>query len=162
MKMRIMEASVGAFMLFGLFTLAILAFKISGLSFNENRKNYTLYAEFSNIGSLSSRARVSVGGVTIGRLTQITLDKETYMARVVMKIDKSINNIPVDSIAVINTAGLLGEKYVSIQIGGATRYMKDGHFFSDTQAALVLENLISKFLFHPDKSSSEKIIFPRS
>ena len=154
MRMRTVEISVGAFILAGIFALIFLALRVSGLSLSDNRQAYTLYANFDNVGSLNNRTRVAIGGVTVGRVTGISLDKKTYMARVAMNIEDSVDNIPVDSTASILTAGLLGEQYVSIGIGGEDRYMKPGDTFSDTQSALVLENLIGKFLFN-DSGSKE-------
>jgi len=157
MRMRTVEISVGAFILAGVFALILLALKVSGLSLSNTHQTYTLYAEFDNIGGLNNRARVAIGGVTVGRVTNIKLDKKTYMARVAMSINDNINNIPTDSAAAITTAGLLGEKYISISIGGEDHYFKEGDTFSDTQSALILENLIGKFLLgagNSEKSSS--------
>ena len=153
MRMRTIEISVGAFMLAGVFALVLLALKVSGLSLNSNHQTYTLYAEFDNIGGLNDRARIAIGGVTVGRVTNISLDKKTYMARVTLNIDQNIDNIPIDSSASIMTAGLLGEKYLSISIGGSDNYFKPGDTFSDTQSALVLENLIGKFLLNAGNSN---------
>lgn len=159
MRMRTIEISVGAFMLAGIFALVLLALKVSGLSLNQSHQTYTLYAEFDNIGPLTDRARIAIGGVTVGRVTDISLDKKTYMARVTLSINKNIDNIPIDSTASIMTAGLLGEKYISISIGGENHYFKPDDTFSDTQSAIILENLIGKFLLNSgssDKSSQSQ------
>ena len=146
MRMRTVEISVGAFLLAGLFALVLLALRVSGLSVDSENSSYRLYAEFDNVGSLTKRAKVSMGGVTIGRVVSIELDKKTYMARVVMDIQSKVDNIPVDSSAAILTAGLLGEKFVGISIGGAQEFYKDDETIDDTQSAIVLEDLIGKFL----------------
>lgn len=146
MRMRTIEISVGVFILAGMFALFLLALKVSGLSLTGNSQTYELYAEFDHVGSLTHRAKVAMAGVTIGRVVGIELNKQTYMARVTMAIDSNVDNIPVDSTAAIETAGLLGEKYVGISIGGATEYLRPGELFDDTQSAIVLEDLIGKFM----------------
>ena len=146
MRMRTVEISAGAFLLAGIFALVLLALRVSGLSVDSDASTYRLYAEFDNIGSLSHRAKVSMAGVTIGRVVSVELDKRTYMGRVVMDIDSDIDNIPVDSTAAIITAGLLGEKFIGISVGGSREFYQDGETIDDTQSAIVLEDLIGKFL----------------
>ena len=146
MRMRTVEISVGAFLLAGIFALILLALRVSGLSASADHSSYRLYAEFDNVGSLTKRAKVAMGGVTIGRVVHIELDKKTYMARVVMDIESSVDNIPVDSSAAILTAGLLGEKFIGISVGGSQEFLKDDETVDDTQSAIVLEDLIGKFL----------------
>ena len=146
MRMRTVEISVGAFLLAGLFALILLALRVSGLSVNPDNSTYRLYAEFDNVGSLTKRAKVAMGGVVIGRVVDIELDKKTYMARVVMDVNANIDNIPVDSSAAILTAGLLGEKFIGISIGGSRDFYRDGETIDDTQSAVILEDLIGKFL----------------
>lgn len=146
MRMRTVEISVGAFLLAGLFALILLALRVSGLSVNPDNSTYRLYAEFDNVGSLTKRAKVAMGGVVIGRVVDIELDKKTYMARVVMDVDSKVDNIPVDSSAAILTAGLLGEKFIGISIGGSRDFYRDGETIDDTQSAVILEDLIGKFL----------------
>ena len=146
MRMRTIEISVGVFILAGMFALVLLALKVSGLSLAGTSQTYELYAEFDHVGSLTHRAKVAMAGVTIGRVVGIELNKQTYMARVTMAIDSNVDNIPVDSTAAIETAGLLGEKYIGISIGGAAEYLRPGELFDDTQSAIVLEDLIGKFM----------------
>ncbi|WP_252176832.1 outer membrane lipid asymmetry maintenance protein MlaD [Endozoicomonas sp. 4G] len=146
MRMRTVEISVGGFMLAGMLALVVLALKVSGLSLDSGKQTYTVTAMFDNIGTLKPRAKVALAGVVIGKVTKVELDKKTYMAKVEMEIDSHIDNIPVDSTAAIVTAGLLGEKYIGISIGGDTHYIKPGGRFEDTQSAVILEELIGKFL----------------
>ena len=146
MRMKTVEISVGAFLLAGLFALVLLALRVSGLSVNAEAGTYRIHASFDNVGALTKRAKVSLAGVTIGRVVDIELDRKTYMAQVVMDIDNQVDNIPVDSSAAIMTAGLLGEKFIGLSIGGAQEYLKSGDVIDDTQSALVLEDLIGKFL----------------
>ena len=87
-----------------------------------------------------------MAGVTIGQVKAVELDKETYTARVIMAIDQKVDNIPIDSTASIVTAGLLGEQYISVSIGGDEAFLRDGERFEDTQSALILEELIGRFL----------------
>ncbi|MCG8030013.1 MAG: outer membrane lipid asymmetry maintenance protein MlaD, partial [Candidatus Thiodiazotropha taylori] len=126
MRMRTIEISVGAFMLAGILAMVVLALKVSGLSLDTSRDSYHLHAMFDNTGALKKRAKVAMAGVIIGKVTHVELDKHTYMARVEMEIDSGIDNIPIDSTASIVTAGLLGEKYIGISVGGDERFLKDG------------------------------------
>ncbi|MGB0361066.1 MAG: outer membrane lipid asymmetry maintenance protein MlaD [Endozoicomonas sp.] len=146
MQIRAVEISVGAFMLAGMLALVAMAVKVSGLTMKASGKTYELNAYFDNIGSLKPRAKISMAGVTIGKIKRVELDPQTYMAKVVMGIDREIVNIPIDSTAAIVTAGLLGEQFISISIGGEDIYLQDGESFEDTQSALILEELIGKFL----------------
>ncbi|WP_330926571.1 outer membrane lipid asymmetry maintenance protein MlaD [Candidatus Sororendozoicomonas aggregata] len=146
MRMRTVEISVGAFMLAGILAMFVLALKVSGLSLSTSRTSYQLTAEFDNIGALKKRAKVTMAGVIIGKVTDISYNKQTYMAHVELAINSRIDNIPLDSTAAIVTAGLLGEKYVSISVGGDEQFLKSGDRIEDTQSALILEDLIGKVL----------------
>ncbi len=146
MRMRTVEISVGAFMLAGMLALAALAIKVSGLSVQSAKPTYRVYALFDNTGALKTRAKVSMAGVTIGKVVDVALDKDSYMARVEMEIDSDVDNIPLDSTVSIVTAGLLGEKYIGVSIGGDVDYLKNGDRIEDTQSAVILEDLIGKFL----------------
>lgn len=86
--------------------------------------------------------------MTIGKVTAVDLDRDSYTGRVTMEINQNVNNLPVDSTASILTAGLLGEKYIGISVGGDEDVLKDGSTIHDTQSALVLEDLIGKFLLN--------------
>lgn len=148
MRMRIMEISVGAFLVAGILALILLALSVSGLSTSGQGDTYKVYARFENIGGLSVRSKVSMSGVMIGRVTNIDLDPEMLMARVEMEIDEDVNFLSLDSSASILTAGLLGEQYIGVTVGAEEEYLKDGEYIEDTQSALVLEELIGKFLFN--------------
>ncbi len=147
MRMRTMEISVGAFILAGFLALVFLLLNISGLQVSSSQETYRVQARFENIGGLTTRARVTLSGVTIGKVTQISIDTQTLNALVEMEIDQSVDYLSADSSAAILTAGLLGEKYIGITIGADDRMLKDGSMIADTQSALVLEELIGKFLF---------------
>ena len=148
MQNRTLEIGVGLFLLAGILALILLALRVSGLSASPSSDTYKLYASFDNIAGLTVRAKVTMAGVTIGKVTAIDLDRDTYMGRVTLQLDKSVDNLPVDSTASILTAGLLGEKYIGISVGGEDSVLKDGGVIHDTQSALVLEDLIGKFLLN--------------
>ena len=101
------------------------------------------------------RAKVTMAGVNIGRVTAIDLDRDSYTGRVTMELDRAVDNLPVDSTASILTAGLLGEKYVGISVGGDEELLADGGTIHDTQSSLVLEDLIGKFLLNSVNKDQE-------
>lgn len=148
MRMRNVELMVGGFMVMGIVALVLMALRVSGLSMDAAGETYTIKARFENLGGLTDRAKVSLAGVTIGRVTNISLDQEWYAAVVEMEIDKSMDTLPIDTSASILTAGLLGEKYIGLSVGAEIDYMQDGDWVQDTQSAVVLEELISRFLFN--------------
>ena len=148
MRVRTLEFSVGAFMLAGFAALVFLALKVSGLSLDTTKETYRVTANFENIGGLTERAKVTMAGVVIGRVANIYLDKEDYVAVVEMDIYNHVDNLSLDSTASILTAGILGEKYIGIMVGAETEYLQDGDEIWDTQSALVLEDLVAKFLFN--------------
>lgn len=148
MRIRTMELSVGAFMIAGFFALAFLAIRVSGLSTEAAEETYKVSASFENIGGLTVRAKVTMAGVVIGRVSNIYLDKENYVAVVEMDIYKKYDNLSTDSTASILTAGVLGEKYIGILVGAEEEFLVDGDEIDDTQSAIVLEDLVSKFLFN--------------
>lgn len=146
MRMRTLELSVGGFMLVGLLALIFLALRVSGLSVNGNEESYKVFAKFENIGGLTVRAKVTMAGVNIGRVTNIYLDEEDYVGVVEMEINSSLNNLSSDTSAAILTAGVLGEKYIGLTVGAELDNLENGSEIYDTQSALVLEDLIAKFL----------------
>ncbi|WP_299180924.1 outer membrane lipid asymmetry maintenance protein MlaD [uncultured Neptuniibacter sp.] len=148
MRMRILEISVGAFILAGILALIGLALNVSGLSMSNAGDTYTVYARFENIGGLTPRSKVTMSGVTIGKVTNIDLDTDQLVARVTMEINGDVDFLSIDSSASILTAGLLGEKYIGISVGAEEEYLGSGDYIEDTQSALVLEDLVGKFLFN--------------
>jgi phospholipid/cholesterol/gamma-HCH transport system substrate-binding protein len=148
MQNRAIETGVGLFLLAGILALLLLALRVSGLTTSGADNSYKLYAYFDNIAGLTVRAKVSMAGVTIGKVTAIDLDRDTFTGRVTLEIEKKVDNLPSDSTASILTAGLLGEKYVGISVGGDDALLKDGATIHDTQSSLVLEDLIGKFLLN--------------
>jgi|TARA_R110001583_G_scaffold190533_1_gene354868 phospholipid/cholesterol/gamma-HCH transport system substrate-binding protein len=146
--MRYIELAVGVFMIMGIIALVLMALRVSGLSLQSTGDTYTLKAHFENLGGLTERAKVSMAGVNIGNVTKIYLDSERYSAVVEMEINKSMNTLSTDSSAAILTSGLLGEKYIGLTVGAEMEYLKEGDWIDDTQSALVLEELIGRFLFN--------------
>jgi phospholipid/cholesterol/gamma-HCH transport system substrate-binding protein len=141
-----LEISVGAFVLAGILALVVLALNVSGLSYRADDQSYYLYARFENLAGLSERAKVSLSGVTIGRVLEIKLDTEDYVAVVKMAIDKSVP-LTTDTSASILTAGLLGEKYIGLSVGADDELLINADEIDDTQSSIVLEELIGQFLF---------------
>jgi phospholipid/cholesterol/gamma-HCH transport system substrate-binding protein len=145
---RLLEIWVGFFIALGLLALLFLALQVSNLAeFTPDQKSYKLTARFENIGALRVRAPVSIAGVTIGRVSHIGYDQQSYQAVVEMQIEPAYSRLPVDTSASILTSGLLGEQYVGLSPGGADEYLKDGDPLELTQSAFVLEQMISRFLF---------------
>lgn len=147
MKRVTLDFFVGVFVLIGIICVAFLSLRVAGVSnFNGNTSGtYTLYASFNNIGSLKVDAPVKVSGFVIGRVTNIKLDAKTYQAQVIMDIGNNYK-FSTDSSAQILTTGLLGEQYVGLQSGADTEYLANGGSIAVTSSAMVLEDLISKFM----------------
>ena len=141
------EVGTGLFVLLGFAALFFLVTQITSKDISFGDRSYHLTASFEQVGGLKVGAPVSMSGVTIGRVESIGYDFTEYKARVVLRIDGRYDRIPEDSDASIFTAGLLGGQYVGIAPGGSETFFKDGDQIEFTQSAIVLENLISKFLF---------------
>ena len=124
----------------------ILAVKVSNLASLGGSSGYTVTANFENIGGLKPRAPVSASGVRVGQVSKIEYDAETFRARVTLKINQKYDQFPLDTIASIYTAGLLGEQYIGLDPGGDVEYITEGSEIEITQSALVLERLIGRVL----------------
>jgi phospholipid/cholesterol/gamma-HCH transport system substrate-binding protein len=146
---------VGLFVLLGGIALAFLALRAANLSSFSFAPTYTLTANFDNIGGLKVRAPVKSAGVVVGRVSSISLDKETYKAIVHLDMEKGFL-FPLDSSAKILTSGLLGEQYIGLEAGGEDQNLANDGTIQYTQSAIVLETLISQFLFNTaEKQGSE-------
>ncbi|MDC8803365.1 outer membrane lipid asymmetry maintenance protein MlaD [Halomonas pacifica] len=146
-RSKTMELGVGLFMLAGILGLVFLGLRVSGLSLTVPADTFTLQANFANIGGLKPRARVTMAGVNVGRVSAIELDTEWYDARVTLELDGALEGqLSRDTTAAILTAGLLGEQYVGLSPGGDPETLGDGDTLTDTQSALVLEELIQQFV----------------
>jgi phospholipid/cholesterol/gamma-HCH transport system substrate-binding protein len=142
---------VGLFVLLGGIALAFLALRAGNLSSFSFAPTYSLTAKFDNIGGLKVRAPIKSAGVVVGRVASISLDEKTFQAVVTFQIEKNYI-FPKDSSAKILTSGLLGEQYVGLEAGGDEVNLASGANIQFTQSAIVLESLISQFLY----SSAEK------
>ena len=144
---RAIELGTGMFVLLGFAALFFLVTQITNREIGFGDTGFRLTASFEQVGGLKPGAPVSMSGVTVGRVESIDYDFTSYQAKVVLRINGSYDRIPDDSDASIFTAGLLGGQYVGISPGGSETFVKDGDRIEFTQSAIVLENLISKFLF---------------
>ncbi|CAN5315055.1 outer membrane lipid asymmetry maintenance protein MlaD [soil metagenome] len=151
MHRKSIDVMVGLFVLIGAIALLFLALQAGNLASFTRGKTYAVTANFDNIGGLKMRSPVKSAGVTVGRVTTIVLDPESFQAKVTISVD-SRYEFPKDTSAAILTSGLLGEQYIGLNPGGATDNLADGARIAQTQSAVVLENLISQFLF---KSASD-------
>ncbi|MDR0218374.1 MAG: outer membrane lipid asymmetry maintenance protein MlaD [Enterobacteriaceae bacterium] len=146
------EIWVGSFVLIALVAIVFLCLKVANLNSLGNQATYRVVAAFDNIGGLQVRSPVKVGGVVIGRVGKIWLDKKTYTPQVELDVFTQYDNIPSSSSLSIRTSGLLGEQYVALNVGfydpdmGIT-ILKDGDRVEDTKPAMVLEDLIGQFLY---------------
>lgn len=156
MNVRAMEIGVGVFVAAGLAALLMLAMRVSNVSDFSEGQGYTLTARFDNIGGLKVRSPVRIGGVRIGRVTDISYDERAYQAVVTMAIQNKYDRLPTDTHASIYTAGLLGEQYIGLEPGGAEKYLANGGEIKQTQSALVLEQLIGQFLFSKASEGTKK------
>ena len=151
MSNRKVELFVGLFVALAIASLLLLALKVADKGIAGNGETYNLHAKFDNIGGLKVRSAIKVGGVTVGRITSITLDADEFTPVVTLTIAKEYNNFPETSSVSILTSGLLGEQYIGLQPGFSfddeSGILKDGDFIEDTKSALVLEDLIGQFLF---------------
>jgi phospholipid/cholesterol/gamma-HCH transport system substrate-binding protein len=156
---RSLEIGTGLFVLLGFAALAFLTTQLPGasLEFGSGPPTYTVTAKFDNIGDLKSGSPVTMAGVTIGRVESIRFDPKDYKAAVTLRIENQYSEIPDDSDASIQTAGLLGGKYVGIGPGGSETFLKNGGQIEFTQSAIVLEGLINKFFANmADKGPGEQ------
>jgi len=140
------EIFVGAFVLASLIAFFVLAMNISNLGSLGSDKGYEVTAQFDNVGGLQPRAKVTLSGVSVGRVTSIGYDKESYRAVVTMVINADVDYLPSDSQASIYTSGLLGEQYISLEPGAEDDVLANGSQITLTQSAVVLEEIIGKFL----------------
>ncbi len=141
------ELAVGFFVVIGIAALVVLALKVSNLSSFSGSNGYNVLATFENIGGLKARAPVMMAGVKIGEVKAIRLDTEMFEAEVILSIEPEYNQLPLDTGASIFTSGLLGEQYIALEPGGEIKVLKDGDKISLSQSAVVLEQVLSKFLF---------------
>ncbi len=153
---RKIDTIVGIFVVGALFSFVWMILNASSFDTSGSKQSILVFAEFDNVGSLKSKAPILLSGVKVGRVENITLDKNNFHAVVQMSLYSDIP-LPVDTNASIWTAGLVGEQYIALSPGGALEDLKDGDKLKFTQSALVLERLIGQFITNMQQSSgSEK------
>ena len=153
---RAIEVGTGLFVLLGMGALFFLTTQTTDSSDFSASEAFEVTAHFENVGSLKDRAPVSMSGVTIGRVTSVEFDPHGLNAVVTFMIDNRFDEIPEDSDASILTSGLLGSQYIGLQPGGSEFYLEEGSEIQFTQSAIVIENLISKYLFNQDSDSESE------
>mgnify|MGYP001546110410 FL=1 len=153
---RAIDISTGLFVLLGFAAIAFLVTQITSRELSLGSDSYRLHAQFENIGGLKTGAPVSMAGVTIGRVEEIGYDMDLLKAKVTLRIEGQYDQIPDDSDASILTAGLLGGQYIGVSPGGSDQFFTDGDEVVFVQDAIVLENLISKYLFSQAGRESAK------
>jgi len=149
------ELASGVFLLLGIAAMLWLATKATDYGMQVGDDTYQVSARFSNVADLKTRSPVKIGGVTVGLVENISLDPVTFDAVVEMQIDRRFTDIPNDSSASILTSGMLGDRYIGLDPGGAMDALTDGDEIFVTQSAVVLETLISKYIFNGDKGGNE-------
>jgi phospholipid/cholesterol/gamma-HCH transport system substrate-binding protein len=157
MLTRKIELLVGMFLLSGLVAFCLLVFSVANVKINADDNSYILVAEFNNIGGLKVRSPVKVGGVVVGRVTDISLDSNKLVPIVTLAMDKRFNQFPETSSLSIQTAGLLGEQFLGLTPGFVDddiAMLGDGDKIQDTRSALILEDLIGQLLY--SMSSKDK------
>lgn len=163
MKINWLEFFVGCFLIAGIVAAIVLALKVAGLTFSSSSKEYyTVYGYFTNVGSLKARSPIKLGGVVIGSVGSIKIDPKTLQPVVKMKIDSRYKELGADTTFSILTSGLLGEQYLGVKpdfsnmdAEGNPVYLKDGDKTNFTESAIVLEELLGKFLYSIGNKSSD-------
>ncbi|WP_281560279.1 outer membrane lipid asymmetry maintenance protein MlaD [Thalassomonas sp. RHCl1] len=144
------ELMVGFFVALGIVAILVLSLKVADSGISGNGETYDLYAKFDNIGGLKVRSPIKVGGVVVGRVSNIVLDEEDYTPVVTLNIYAQYKNFSEATSVSILTAGLLGEQFIGLHPGfmdESVETLLPGDFIEDTKPALVLEELIGQFLF---------------
>jgi len=147
MERTTLDLWVGIFVVAGIAALVMLAMKVGNLGTYNVSDAYQVQAYFNNVGGLKPKASIKSAGVVVGRVTGITLDTERYEAKVEMSLDRRYQ-FPKDTFANILTSGLLGEQYIGLMPGGDSEMLKNGGVIKKTQSAVVLEELIGKFIYN--------------
>ena len=154
MSRRLLDLWVGFFVAVGFAGVLFLALRVGNLSSANFAETYQLSARFDNIGGLKVRGPVKSAGVVVGRVSEIRFDPQAYEALVTLTVD-SRYQFPKDTFASILTAGLLGEQYIGLDAGGDEKMLSPGDVLAKTQSAVVLEKLISQFMFNKASETSE-------
>ncbi len=153
---RAVEVGTGLFVALGMAAIFFLTTQTAGSDNFSASDSFSVTARFENVGSLKDKAPVSMSGVTIGRVTSVVFDPASLDAVVTFVIDSQYDRIPEDSDASILTSGLLGSQYIGLQAGGSEFSLEEGSEIQFTQSAIVIENLISKYLFNNDSDDESE------
>ncbi len=145
MRTPIIDIVVGMFLVVGFAALGWLALQLGEIPWVTASKSYTLLSEFDNISGIKAGADIQIAGVKIGTVGELTLNEDAF-AVVPMKINRAVQ-VPVDSIASVKSKGIIGDKFIQITLGGDEEVFKPGDVLRDTESAVDLESLISKFAF---------------
>jgi len=143
------EILVGIFLLIGIIVITFLALRMGDFRLL-NTQQYTIKAEFTSASGLKKGAHVEMAGVSVGRVTNITFNPETYLAEVYVALENNIQ-IPDDSIASIRTSGIIGDKFLKISPGGSEIIIEPNMVITETEPSINLEELISKYIFESGK-----------
>lgn len=155
MSRKLLDLWVGFFVVLGFAALLFLALRVGNVSSANFADTYQLTAKFDNIGGLKVRGPVKSAGVVVGRVTEIRFDPQTYEAVATLTID-SRYRFPKDTFVSILTAGLLGEQYIGLDAGGDEKMLSPGDVIAKTQSAVVLEKLISQFMFNKASEGTDQ------
>lgn len=145
MQNKMVEIAVGMFMVAGFLALIYLAFNLGEVGWLDRGRTYTVNAEFDNVSGVKKGASVQVAGVIVGEVSGVDLN-EDRLAQLALKVDKGLR-IPTDSIASVKSQGIIGDKFIQITLGGALDYYQENELIVDTESAIDIESLISKFAF---------------
>lgn len=145
MRNSYLDIFVGLFLIAGFLALGWLALQLGEVPWLTGSRSYVVYAEFGNISGVKSGADVQISGVKVGTVRDLSLNKDAY-AKVAMQINKDVA-IPVDSIASVKSQGIIGDKFIQINLGGDEELFQEGDVITDTESAVDIESLISKFAF---------------
>ena len=150
------ELASGIFLLLGVAALLWLSIKATDFGNELGDQSYSVTARFTNVAELKPRAPVKIGGVAVGMVDSIMLDPLSFEAVVTLTLDQRYNEIPLDTSASILTSGVLGDRYVGLEPGGSFEVLEEGDELMLTQSAVVLEQLISKYLFNAGETEGEE------
>ena len=145
MKKFNLELAVGFFLLLGFLCFGYLSLQLGEVSIFAAERNYTLVADFDSISGLKSGAIMEIAGVNVGKVTRVMLGKDDR-ARVYMQISNGVT-VDEDAVASVRTRGIIGDKYIKIMLGGSEELLRDGDFIIETESAIDLEELVSKYVF---------------
>lgn len=145
MQNKIIEFTVGLFVIAGLGAIIYLALNLGEIPFLSRTSTYTIEAEFENVSGIKNGAPVQVAGVNVGQVSRLELN-EDKLAQLTLRLDKELR-IPVDSIVSVKSQGIIGDKYIQISLGGDTEFFEEDELILDTESSVDIESLISKFAF---------------